>query len=371
MSKIWFGLLGVGLLLGLISALTVIFTGLGVYNANDVTFWVLPMSGYLFFALSAAGLTFLSSLPSVFGLKQYYPVAKRASLLAGAMLLVGVMCKGLDLGPLSTLLNTINLALSPNLASPIWWMAVLYGIYIAFVALKFYTINKGGWHSFGGKTAGLLALLLMFMSYTALSIVFGTADARPAFFGHFTALYFAVTGISSGMAVLILATSIHFQFSGGMPKGQEPIFQNITKLFAVLLAISLFVFALRAVIGLTSLQEAFGGFQHIAGTSLYQGELWLGLVIPLVMMLIPGVRESNGGRITASLSALVGMFAGRLVMLLSAQVKPIGVLAENRPEFVSYFPSIFEVGIIVLAFSLSLLIYSIGVKYWNLEATPE
>lgn len=371
MSKIWFGLLGVGLLFGLFSALMVLFTGLGVYNANDVTFWVLPMSGYLFFALTAAGLTFLSSLPSVFGLKQYYPVAKRAALLAGAILLVGVMCKGLDLGPLPTLLNTINLALSPNLASPIWWMAVLYGIYIAVVALKFYTIHKGGWHSSGGKTAGLLALLLMFLSYTALSIVFGTADARPSFFGHFTALYFAVTGITSGLAVIVLASCIQFQFSGGTPKAQEPVFQNITKLFAVLLAVSLFVFALRAVIGSTSLQEGFDGFRHIAGTSLYQGELWLGLVIPLVMMLIPAVRDSGGGRILASIFVLMGMFAGRLVMLLSAQVKPIGVMAENRPEFVSYFPSIFEIGIIVLALSLSLLIYSIGVKYWNLEATPE
>lgn len=371
MSKVWFGLLGVGLLFGLFSALTVITQGLGVYNANDVTFWVLPMAGYLFFALTAAGLTFLSSLPSVFGMKQYYPIAKRASLLAGATLLVGVMCKGLDLGPLSTLLNTVYLALSPNFSSPIWWMAVLYGIYIAIVALKFFTIHKGQWHSTGGKTAGMLALLLMFMSYTALSIVFGTADARPAFFGHFTALYFAVTAVTCGMAVIVLASFVHFAATGEMPKEQAPLFNNIIKLFTILLAVSLFVFILRAVIGYTSLQEAFDGFRHIAGTAIYQIELWVGLLIPLLLMIIPAIRASTAGRILASAMVLVGMFFGRLVMLLSAQVKPIGVLAENRPEFVSYFPSMYEFGIIILALSLSMLIYSIGVKFWNLEATPE
>ncbi|SDB53350.1 prokaryotic molybdopterin-containing oxidoreductase family, membrane subunit [Desulfonatronum thiosulfatophilum] len=371
MSKLWFGLLGVGLLFGLFSALTVVSQGLGVYNANDVTFWVLPMSGYLFFALTAAGLTFLSSLPSVFGMKMYYPIAKRSALLAGATLLVGVMCKALDLGPWTTLLNTIHLVLSPNLASPIWWMANLYAIYIAFVAFKFYTIHKGQWHTASGKTAGLLALGLMLMSYTALSIVFGTADARPAFFGHFTALYFMASAITSGLAVLFLASMVHFQLIGGMPKEQEPIFQNISRFFAIMLAVSLFVFILRAVIGYTSLHEAFDGFRYIAGTALYKGELWLGLIIPLVMLLIPAVRDSTIGRVLVSIFVLAGMFAGRLVMLLSAQIRPVGAFIENRPEFVSYVPSIYEIGIIVLALSLALLIYSIGVKYWKLEATPD
>jgi Ni/Fe-hydrogenase subunit HybB-like protein len=371
MSKLWFGLLGVGVLVGLFTALTVVSKGLGVYNANDITFWVMPMAGYLFFALTAAGLTFLSSLPSVFGMKQYYPIAKRASLLAGATLLVGVMCKGLDLGPLFTLLNTINLALSPNFSSPIWWMAVLYGIYITVIIIKFYFIHKNKWHSMGGKTSALLALLLMFMSYTALSIVFGTADARPAFFGHFTAVYFAVTALTSGMAVLVLASHFHFALTGGMPKEQAPVFDNVSKMFTGLLGAALFVFILRAVIGHTSLQEAFDGFRHIAGSGIYNIEMWLGLIIPFIMMIIPAIRKSQIGIILASSLVLVGMFFGRLVMLLSAQVKPVGNLAETRPEFVSYFPSMYEFGIIILALSLSLLIYSIGVKYLRLEATPK
>jgi len=371
MSKLWFGLLGVGVLIGLYAALTVVVTGLGVYNANDVTFWVLPMAGYLFFALTAAGLTFLSSLPSVFGMKSYYPIAKRASLLAGATLLVGVMCKALDLGPIYTLLNTVHLVISPNLSSPIWWMAMLYGFYFAFVAIKFYFIHNNKWHSIGGKTSAVLALLLMFMAYTALSIVFGIADARPGFFGHFTAIYFAVTGITSGMAVLVLASHAHFAFTGGMPKEQAPVFDNLSKLFAVLIGAALFVFILRAVIGLTSLQEAFDGFRYIAGTAIYRIEMWVGMIIPFIMMIIPTVRKSRLGLILASSFVLVGMFVGRMVMLLGAQIQPMGNLAETRPAFVTYFPSMYEFGIIVLALSLSLLIYSIGVKYLRLEATPD
>ncbi len=371
MSKAWFGLLGIGLLIGIFTALSVIFRGLGVYNLNDVTFWAMPMAGYLFFALTAAGLTLLSSLPSLFGLKEFYPFAKRAALLAFATLLVGIMCKGLDLGPLSTLLNTVWVGLSPNPTSPIWWMAVLYGIYLTFVIIKFYFINKGEWHTTGSWTAGLLALGLMIMAYTALSIVFGTADARPAFFGHFSALYFAVTALTSGMAAIVLASFVQSAIGKGMSHQEEQAFDKVAKMFAVMLAVALFVFILRAIIGYTSLQMEFQGFRYIAGTGIYQMELWLGLVIPLVLMLIPGVRRTAAGKMIASVLALVGMFAGRLVMLLSAQIMPIGAMAETRPEIVTYAPSFYEWGTIILALSLSLMIYSLGVKYLNLEATPE
>ncbi len=371
MSKAWFGLLGLGLLIGLFSALTVLSQGLGVYNLTDVTFWALPMAGYLFFALTAAGLTLLSSLPSIFGLKEYYPFAKKAALLAFATLLVGIMCKGLDLGPLSTVLNTPWVALSPNPSSPIWWMAVLYGIYLTFNIIKFYFINKGEWHTNRSWVAGLLALGLMIMSYTALSIVFGIADARPAFFGHFTALYFAVTALVSGMAAIVLASFIQAYIGSGMSQEEEHAFDKVTKIFAVMLALGLFVFFIRAVIGYTALHEEFIGFRHIASTGIYHIELWMGLIIPFILMVIPSVRKTAPGKMLASVLALIGMFSGRLVMLLSAQVKPIGVMAENRPEIVSYFPSGYEVGIIILALSLCLLIYSIGVKYFNLEATPE
>jgi len=371
MSKAWFGLLGIGLLIGLFTALTVVVRGLGVYNLNDVTFWALPMAGYLFFALTAAGLTLLSSLPSIFGLKEYYPFAKRAALLAFASLLVGIMCKGLDLGPMSTLLNTVWVGLSPNPASPIWWMAVLYGFYLAFVLIKFYFINKGEWHTTRSWTGGLLALGLMIMAYTALSIVFGTADARPAFFGHFTALYFAVTALTSGMAAIVLASFVHSAIRGSMSQQEETAFDKVAKIFAVMLAIALFVFIFRAIIGYTSLQVEFQGFRYIAGTGIYQMELWLGLIIPLILMVVPAIRKTAAGKVVASVLALVGMFAGRLVMLLSAQVMPIGAMAETRPEIVTYTPSFFEWGTIILALSLCLMIYSLGVKYLNLEATPE
>ncbi len=371
MSKIWFGLLAAGVVLGAFAALTVVSRGLGVYNLNDVTFWALSMSGYLFFALTAAGLTLLSSLPSIFGLKEYYPFAKRAALLAFATLLVGIMCKALDLGPMTTLMNTVWIGLSPNPSSPIWWMAVLYGIYLTFVVIKFYFLNKGEWHSSWSWTAGLLALGLMIMSYTALSIVFGTADARPAFFGHFTALYFAVTALASGMAAIVLASFVQSAIRGGMSFQEEQAFDKVAKLFAIILALALFTFLLRHIIGYTSLQADFLGFRHIAGTGIYRTEMLIGLVIPLILMLIPAVRKSAAGKVAASVLALTGMFAGRLVMLLSAQVKPIGVMTENRPEIVTYFPSLYEWGIIILALSLCLLIYSLGVKFLKLEAAPQ
>ncbi|EPR32285.1 Polysulfide reductase NrfD [Alkalidesulfovibrio alkalitolerans DSM 16529] len=368
---LWLAALGVALAFGLYSALTVIIGGVGVYNANDVTFWTLPMAGYLFFGLTAAGLTFLSSLPTVFGLKRYYPIAKRASLLAGATLVTGLMCKGLDLGPWTTLLNMVNIFLSPNLTSPIWWMGMLYTFYLVLVVSKFYIINKGEWHTQGAYSAALGALLLALTSFTALGVVFGVVEARLAFFGQFVSLYFLVTAIASGLAAIILASMIHCMRCKVADSGHESLMDELGKILGWTLAACLFVLLLRTKISFLTTEPEFLGFQYLAATPLFQIELWIGIVIPMLMMARKSLRLSMSAKAVASLMVLVGMFASRMELLLAGQIAPIGQMAENRPPFVSYWPSIYEIGTVLLALALTLLIYTFAVRYLNLEAAPE
>jgi molybdopterin-containing oxidoreductase family membrane subunit len=88
-------------------------------------------------------------------------------------------------------------------------------------------------------------------------------------------------------------------------------------------------------------------------------------------MLVPSIRATVWGKITASTLVLVGMFAGRLEFVLSGVVRPLGQMAEGRPEFVSYMPTVYEVLVAVFGLSAVLLIYTIGERYLKLEAVPE
>lgn len=370
-ARAWALLLILGLALGVYVALTTIFTGLGVYNTRNVVFWGLPMAGYLFFGLTAAGLTLLSSLPTVFGAKHLYPVAKRAALLAFATLLAGLMCKGLDLGPLNTLTNLIWVAFSPNLTSPIWWMAILYGFYFAFVVFKFLTMHQGKWHGAEGVFAAIGALLLSFFSYLSLSVVFGTVQARLGFFGFTLGLYFLVTALASGLAALLLASAINSWVKGGSDEDESLARWDLSTYLGIALGATLVVFVLRVIRAFAAETEQMAGFIHMMGTLSFNVELLAGILIPLAILVLPAIRKNATGQLVASVLVLMGMFAGRFEQLLSGNVQPMGVQAEGAPEFIHYVPSIYEWGLILLVLSVVLTIYTLAERYLDLGAGPE
>jgi molybdopterin-containing oxidoreductase family membrane subunit len=103
----------------------------------------------------------------------------------------------------------------------------------------------------------------------------------------------------------------------------------------------------------------------------FQAELWVGLVAPLILMLIPSVRATTWGKVVASLLLLVGMFAGRLEFILTAELQPMGQMAEGLPEFVGYFPTISEVFVAIFGLAVMLLLYTLGEQYFNLDGTQE
>ncbi|MBA2881856.1 molybdopterin-containing oxidoreductase family membrane subunit [Desulfosalsimonas propionicica] len=370
-TRAWTLLLILGLALGLFAALTSIFAGLGVYNTRNVVFWGLPMAGYLFFGLTAAGLTLLSSLPTVFGAKHLYPVAKRAALLAFATLLAGLMCKGLDLGPISTLTNLIWIAFSPNLTSPIWWMTILYAFYFAFVAFKFLTMHQGKWHRVEGVFAAIGALLLSFFSYLSLSVVFGTVQARLGFFGFTLGLYFLVTAFASGLAALLLSSVINDWLKGSKNEQEIRARSDLSLYLGISLGATLVVFLLRIIRAFAAQTEQMAGFMHMMGSLSFNVELIAGILVPLGILAFAALRKNAAAQFAAAVLVLIGMFAGRFEQLLSGNVQPMGVQAEGAPEFIHYVPSIYEWGIILLVLSIVLTIYTLAERYLDLGAAPE
>ncbi|GAG83140.1 unnamed protein product, partial [marine sediment metagenome] len=66
---IWMALLGMGVIAGLITTFKLFTEGHGLFNANDVLIWTLPLGVYLFLALTSSGLTLLAAIPLVLGIR--------------------------------------------------------------------------------------------------------------------------------------------------------------------------------------------------------------------------------------------------------------------------------------------------------------
>ena len=148
--QLWYGLLALGILLGLLTGYRVLIgTGFVLYAKTDILVWTMPIAAYVFFSLTSTGLAFVSSIPVVFGIKRYQPLEKRTAFLEIAVLAASFTCLLLHLG---SPWNVIYYIISPNLASPLWWLGMLYGLYLVVLLLSFRKISYGPTNSFENST---------------------------------------------------------------------------------------------------------------------------------------------------------------------------------------------------------------------------
>ena len=61
----------------------------------------------------------------------------------------------------------------------------------------------------------------------------------------------------------------------------------------------------------------------------------------------------------------------QMEILLAGQSRPVGPKAEQYPEFISYFPSIWEWLVFIFALAAMLLLYTLGERYLKLAEAPE
>ena len=181
--NLWIGLLLAGILVGLWATFKIYTVGFSLYAKTDVLVWTLPLSTYIFFSLTSAGLAFVSSFPVVFGIKRYEIIEKRTVFLEIAVLIGSFVCLILHLG---SPLKVFYILLSPNPSSPLWWLAVLYAAYFILLLSAFWRIHAGKI----SKSLGLLIFLIAIFTSTTLGWLLGMTDARPTLNASFFSFYF-------------------------------------------------------------------------------------------------------------------------------------------------------------------------------------
>jgi molybdopterin-containing oxidoreductase family membrane subunit len=370
---IWLGVLGVALLAGAVAGVFIFIQGHVLFNANDVLIWTLPLGVYIFLALSSSGLTLLSALPLVFGIKKYEPFAKRLVFLAIATLCGGFVSIGLELG---SIFHMIYIMLSPNLSSPIWWMGAIYSVELAVLALKFWKMHKGDYHSSLSKLLGTASFVLALIAPLMIGSVFGLTESRATYFGPVMSIYCLLMAVLSGTALFILYSMVVGRITGSAFSGENAtvVYNDFSLILTYATGIVVAFTLLKIAIESSTTIPAFlvyHKFEHLFGSiGVFGTEVILGLFLPFVLLLIPSVRESVGGRILASALIFVGSLARHMEILLAGQSHPVGPKAEQFPQYVQYVPSVWELLVLVFALAVMLLLYTLGERYLKLNEAP-
>lgn len=368
----WLGLLGIAILIGLVAAFRLLTEGHHLFNANDVLLWSLPLGVYIYFALTSSGLTLLSSIPLVFGVKKHGLYAKRLIFLAIACLLGGFVSIGLELG---NVLHMIYILLSPNLSSPIWWMGAIYSLELVVLVVKFFLMHSGDLDSPISKTLGKISFLCALIAPLMIGSVFGLTESRVTYFGPVMSIYCLLMAILSGTAFCLFYNLVHPMIIGsGISDEKNEVIRDYIRIFTgslgavvILTLIRLFIESSTVVPEFLNYHKYARAFGSLAGINT---EVLLGLFLPFILISIPGLRYLKQTRIVTSGIVLLGTLAMHIEILLAGQSRPVGPKAEQFPDVISYFPSIWEWIVFMFSVAVILLLISLGERFLRLESEP-
>ena len=368
----WLIVLGVAILIGLFAAFKVLTQGHHLFNANDVLLWSLPLGVYIYLALASSGLTLLASIPLVFGVKRFEPFAKRLIFISIASLFGGFISIGLELGDV---LNMVYILFSPNLSSPIWWMGAIYSLELVVLIFKFQRIHAGDWNSSTSKTLGKIGFLCALIAPLMIGAVFGITESRVTYFGPIMSIYCLFMAILSGSALYLFYNLVNAQITGnGVSDDNDTLLKELTRVFTGSLGVVILLTLIKMFFeGSTVMPEflSYHKFAQVFGSIAgINTEVVFGLFLPFILISIPGLRYNNSTRMLASALVLVGTLAMHMEILLAGQSRPVGPKAEQFPDVVSYFPSIWEWIIFMLSIAVMLLLFSLGERFLKLEAKP-
>jgi molybdopterin-containing oxidoreductase family membrane subunit len=360
--------------------------------------WRLLVALYVFLVLIGTGA--IASAGEILGIKELEPIIKEAILISIVTISVGLITIAVDLERIERAGNALLGYANPM--SVMYWMIIFYILELLFLILEgwFYfradllkQSEKRGFKAFiskllslkflGGffskqnrdldmsfaKSIGFLALITAILAYSNLGALF-SASYIPLWNDASNPVYFVLTAITAGSAVLIFSTIIT-SWTTGKSDGRKmkAVFLLGKLLLYSLFASSIFILWRTVIIGYPAVSYLasysvnnliFGKF----ALNFWFLEIFVGIIAP-ILAIIAG-RKNLDALFVASFLSLVGIFAFRFDFVYAGQTsKQISGMSVTPP--VHPLEAIFAVG----AISLALLLYYILYKLLPMEVEHE
>ena len=367
--KVWLVLLAALSTPLLVGGLLALPPGWEVFGTTPTVEWGFMIAAYAFFAVTTSGLCLTSSLGTVFGIPMFRPLEKRHAILAVLSLTMAFAIISLDLHwPLRLLFGVV---LSPAPTSPMWWMGVCYGGYLAILLVEVWSMftRHHRVHAASCTAAACMAIV----APATLGAVFGVLAARPFWYGPISSILMVASAVLAGSSLLALVFGLVCRFRLRDHENARRLgLDAITAVMTVaLIGIgTLLVLKIAPALGSRNVLLDESTHELVAGALapwFWVGRVLVGLVLPFALLWLPlGPRDVRMA--LAGAAGLLGVFVDRALFVLAGQVVPTssavgGVVSRPVAE---YTPSPVEVAILVGAVATFAFLYTLIERYFDL-----
>ncbi len=378
----WFNLLLLVLLtiiaIGLVASLIVFKRGLVVTNLTDLVPWGLWITIDLSAIALSAGAFSLCATVYLLGLKQYQPIARTATFIGLIGYSMAVMTLMLDIGRPDRFYNAL---LYWNPHSVLWEVTMCVCLYLIVLMLETAPIfGQTDWlqtrfPSIAGKLnavhvlAPMLAIAGLFLSMlhqSSLGATYGVLKARPIWYRPGLSVLFIISAVAGGIAMTILISMLAARISK-KANVNDGLLERLSLVVGwVLVGYLYFRFWDAFSMTYTYLPGRTEGLDLLTRGPLsfnfWAGEIFLGILVPAVLLLYPRTRKMPIIRMLALALVVGGVVAYRWDITMVGQMVVLSYLPQEIVAlYTAYFPSLIEflAGAGVVAFGILAIIFGV------------
>jgi Ni/Fe-hydrogenase subunit HybB-like protein len=379
----WAGLLILLIIIGLVCAALVFTQGLHITNLTDLVPWGLWIGIDLSSIALAAGAFTISALVYLLRIKKLMPVAKTAVYLGLLGYTMAVLSLLLDIGRPDRFWHSMAYW---NIHSPLWEVTMCVTLYLSVLALEVTPIVgssdmiQSRWPGIGSrmvsvhKLAPILAIVglcLSMLHQTSLGVTYGVLRGRYAWNRPTVAVLFIVSAVAAGPAMVVFASQVTSRITS-KAKIKPDLLNIVAKYIGWVLIGYLFLRVWDLLFLSYSVGEIGGEtWQYLTqgplAINFWVGEMAIGIIIPMIILLIPSWRKNPRLQIPATAMVVIGLILYRWDTNMLGQMVVYSYLPhETTALFTSYFPSLVEIGAGLGVIAYGLLAFTIGVRYFRI-----
>jgi len=376
---IWLAFLGIILLSGLITGILVFWKGLVITNLTDLVPWGLWITIDLSSIALAAGAFSLCAGVYLFGLKRYQPIARTATFVGLIGYTMAMLALVLDIGRPDRFWHAM---VYWNTHSLLWEVTMCVVLYLTVLVLESMPIiaNLEWLHRRFPKIAAkmsrvhhyapflaIIGLGLSSLHQSSLGATYGVIKARPFWFKPEMSVLFMLSAIVGGISMTLFATMLASRLTK-KARVNDVLIERVAQFVGYLL-IGYFYFRAWDVLATTYTFDpgrTEGLHLLTAGPLAFNfwiGEMLLGMIVPMILLLIKPTRMNRFWRMTALFLVAAGVVAFRWDTNISGLLVVMPYVPGLEIAYTDYMPSLVEfvTGAAIVAYGLT--VFSLGVRY--------
>jgi Ni/Fe-hydrogenase subunit HybB-like protein len=387
----WLAALAAVMAVGASAGLIVFARGLVVTNLTDLVPWGLWIALDMSSIALSAGAFLLCAAVYLLGLKQFQPVARTATFVGLIGYSMAMLCLVLDIGRPDRFWHAL---VYWNPHSVLWEVTMCITLYFTVLALETAPIvghaewvqkrwpRLAHWLTEVHRIAPVLAVAglgLSMLHQSSLGATYGILKARPIWYRPDLSVLFIASAIAAGPSLTILASMLAARLTR-RAHVNDALFEKLAHYIGWVLVVYLYfrfwdafsmtyTYSPGRTEGLSLLTSGALSFNF------WVGEILLGAVVPILILLTPRLRRVPLVRMIALALVVGGVVAYRWDTNMVGQLVMLTYLPQEIiARYTDYVPSLIEflTGAGIVAYGL--MAFTLGVRYLNIvdhRAAPE